>query len=492
MKNYLILLGMAFCMTQGHAQNLNGSDAKKALDEFRRSVHSDLDNFRERCMAQFIEFVRNPWKEFEETKPVPIPEEEPVPPIVIPEEEKDKPIEDKPVVIDDVVTPPPPVAPRPEPVEPIEEVPTVDEHYVTFTFFGIKARVRFNLANKVTINGADHIAIANALSRYTQEAFDNMLIDCLSLREEYHLCDWAYLQMLKSLSDKIHGRGTNEAALLLGFLYMQSGYQMRMGFNADKLYVLVGSNHRILEFGGYDVGGKMYYGVEDLPSNMYICEAAYPNEKLMSLTIAESPILPIDESPKKVVTSKQYSNMEIEVSANKNLMAFYNTYPTSMIGENHMTRWALYANTPLDPFMKDQIYPILNRELTSLSKYEAASRLLNLLQTGLEYEYDDKVWGHDRAFFSEESLFYPYCDCEDRAILYTRLVRDLLDLDCILVHYPGHLASAVCFPTGDVKGDYIQLGGKKYIIADPTYIGAPIGKTMPDMDNKTASVILLE
>jgi hypothetical protein len=43
-----------------------------------------------------------------------------------------------------------------------------------------------------------------------------------------------------------------------------------------------------------------------------------------------------------------------------------------------------------------------------------------------------------------------------------------------------------------VKGDYINLNGERYLVCDPTYIGAPIGATMPDMDNATATVILLE
>lgn len=55
--------------------------------------------------------------------------------------------------------------------------------------------------------------------------------------------------------------------------------------------------------------------------------------------------------------------------------------------------------------------------------------ILNWVQTGSEYEYDDKVWRHDRAFFAEETLYYPYCDCEDRSILFSRFVRDLLGLD---------------------------------------------------------------
>ncbi len=107
------------------------------------------------------------------------------------------------------------------------------------------------------------------------------------------------------------------------------------------------------------------------------------------------------------------------------------------------------------------------------------------MQTAFVYEYDDKVWGGDRAFFAEESLHYPYCDCEDRSILFTRLVRDLIGLKCVLVYYPGHLASAVQFTDSEVNGG-------KFIIADPTYIGATVGATMPDMDNASAKVILLQ
>lgn len=120
-----------------------------------------------------------------------------------------------------------------------------------------------------------------------------------------------------------------------------------------------------------------------------------------------------------------------------------------------------------------------------------AERLLNFVQTAFVYEYDDKVWGGDRAFFAEEMLYNPYCDCEDRSVLFSRLVRDLLGLDVILVYYPGHLATAVCFAE-DVSGDYIMLSGRRFVVCDPTYIGAGVGRTMPDMNNRSANVILLD
>ena len=59
------------------------------------------------------------------------------------------------------------------------------------------------------------------------------------------------------------------------------------------------------------------------------------------------------------------------------------------------------------------------------------------------------------------------------------------------VSYPGHLAAAVHF-NEDIPGDYFIVNGKRYLVCDPTYINAPIGWTMPGMNNQTAKVFLME
>ena len=172
------------------------------------------------------------------------------------------------------------------------------------------------------------------------------------------------------------------------------------------------------------------------------------------------------------------------------LIEFYNTYPTSALDGNPMTRWAMYANTPLAQKTKDKLYPSLREYISKNDKLLAAEMLLNWVQTGFVYEYDDKVWGHDRAFFAEETLYYPYCDCEDRSILFSRLIRDLLGLDVALIYYPGHLATAVCFDS-DVSGDIMLINNRKFVVCDPTYIGAPVGAQMPGLEYEKAQAIVL-
>ena len=156
-----------------------------------------------------------------------------------------------------------------------------------------------------------------------------------------------------------------------------------------------------------------------------------------------------------------------------------------------MTRWAMYANAPMTEEVKNQLYPQMSAKLQGLSEYEAVSRLLNWVQTGFDYKFDNEVWGHDRPFFGEESLFYPYCDCEDRAILLSHLVRDLVGLNTALVYVPGHLAMAVEF-NKYVDGCYFLVDGRRFTFCDPTYVVSRIGEYSPQTQLDKAQLYLLE
>lgn len=51
-------------------------------------------------------------------------------------------------------------------------------------------------------------------------------------------------------------------------------------------------------------------------------------------------------------------------------------------------------------------------------------------------------------------------------------------MEVIGLDYPDHIATAVKF-RGNISGDAILVEGVKYIICDPTFIGANIGQCMP-------------
>ena len=93
--------------------------------------------------------------------------------------------------------------------------------------------------------------------------------------------------------------------------------------------------------------------------------------------------------------------------------------------------------------------------------------------------------------FPEETINYPYSDCEDRSILFSYLVKNLLHLDIVGVKYNNHLATAVNF-SSQVSGDKFTYKERSYTIADPTYINANAGMVMPQYKNSKFQIVSLK
>ena len=462
---------------------------REAYEQFKQQARTDYENFRDKANAEYAEFMKQAWKNYNAMPAISQPVEKEKPPVVIKEEEK-KPIESKPLPIEEEVIKIPVPEPQPVPVAPIKEQPVVEEESVSFTVYGSAMKVRFSNNERFQLADCKEQTLSDAWKRLSGKVYNNTIRDCLELRITRQLSDWAYLQMLDSFSKACLGN-SNEAVLLMAYIYCQSGYRMRIGTINEQLYLLYASQHIVYNKAYYTLDTDYYYIYDDNVTSLKICNIAFPKEKSLSFYIPQAQQFDYAPSELRHLKSRRYSDMDITSQVNKNVIAFCNSYPKSSIWDNFMTRWAMIANTPMEKGVKEMMYPQLRKAIKGLTEKEAMERLLNWVQTSLVYEYDDKVWGGDREFFAEESLYYPYADCEDRSILLSRLVRDLLGLKAILIYYPGHLAMAVEF-TEQVKGDYIMLDGHKFVVCDPTYINANVGMTMPKMDNAAAKVILLD
>lgn len=498
-----------FASLEDELDAFSSKDFSADFDEFKSDVDRRYREFRDSINRVFIEAVRAPWKKTEQTAAVERPKDHDVKPQVYTADDNTtagirefgkrllksigiKSMDKK--KKEEVSSTAKPVA-EIQPVVLKEDVEDGQKEYtgagMPFMFFGTEMSVRLDETRRLNVGTLTSDRVADALEHLSSPYYDNVLYDCLQLKKQYDLCDWAYLLMLKTITDQFCGEGTNEAALLMGYLYYQSGYKVKYGMAKDKLYLLVASKHQIYDKSSYYFEDTFYYPMEDIDGILHICQAKFPQEQGISLFIAKEQKFTNPNADGRTIVSKRYKDVKINVAVNKNLIDFYDTYPSSCIDGDFTTRWVMYAETPMNVDVKAQIYPVLQSKLEGLSELDAVNRLLNFVQTGLEYEYDEVVWGQDRPFFAEESLYYPYCDCEDRSVLFTRLVRDLLGLECALIYYPGHLAAAVHFNT-DVKGDAYELNGKDYTVCDPTYIGAPVGMQMPDFRDGGATLISIK
>ena len=489
-KLILILLPLAL-LPVAFAQ-----DHQNIFDEFLDHANQEFDAFSKQTNSAYVEFMRKNWEIFYGKEPVapPVHEEPVVPPVVIPEEELEKDRAPRELPYLEVVTLPE-QAPAPEPIEPVRPVPAPPASAsVSFELYGTQCSVLFDVANKPVIKKGSEWAVADMWAALAgNRTMETTLSDIYRQRKALDLCDWAYYQFVKSFCDAVYPDSRVEARVLLSFIMIQSGFDLKIGLDdAGQVCPLMAVECELYSYPYYQVNGRNYYALEATGSQeMKILEEDFPADlRPMRITIAQENRFAEKLSDVRHLKSEKYSEAAADVTSNMNLIAFYDEYPLAFVNNDMRTKWRFYANVPASRNVRATLYPALRKAVAGKSELDAVSVLLNFVQTAMEYEFDEKVWGEERAFFSDESLYYPYCDCEDRSILFSRLVRDIVGLDVVLVYYPGHLAAAVRF-NENVPGDYIACNNSRYTVCDPTYINAPVGVTMPDMDNSSAFVLML-
>lgn len=506
------IIGIVFVLSFISLQPVMAQQPQQSFGEYQKQKAEELRKYWEEKQKEFDEYRRDKnekfakymkekaWEVYRKKESLKKPIEKELRPVIYDEKDKRKEYEEQ---YSEVVPIEHTPQPQPTPIRPIRRNDD-QQGYGSFTYYGTQMKVRWGDMATFKLGGITEKALAKGYLKLTGAKYDNLLSDCLSLRDRFSLCDWAYYQMLDSLASAACGKGSAEAVLLQGVLFQQSGYTIRFGMEAgsQKLHLLVKIDGYAYDASPFVVDGETFFLFGKSGDHVKICNVAYSKEREMSMAIHALPRFEYSPSDMKTIKSQQY-NFNIESVVNTNLVRFMNDYPTSYDGKDFMTRWAYYANTPVSEKVREFVYPQLRKQLKNTNKLLAANMLLNWVQppykdgektakgvqVGFTYLYDDAVWGHDRAFFAEETFYYPGSDCEDHAILFSHLVRDLLELDVVLVYYPNHLATAICF-NEDVAGDYIMVGNRKFVVADPTYTGAPVGETMPQCVGQKSKVIL--
>lgn len=457
-----------------------------AQDDYFSKRRKEFSSFVEKKQSEYAEFMKASWEKFRAVGVVvPRGEEKPLPPKEYEMEEKR--YENRAIDFEEIVpileedAAPVPVRPKPElarkPVERLELA-----FYDRACSFDV-------VRDRPHLSGCSEDSVAEMWQRMA-DCYGSVLEGAFRYRKELALCDWAYLELCRSLAGRIYS-DVDEATVLEAYILNQSGFKIRLARDdKDRLHYLIATNRVLYHYPYFVLDGSRFFLLEKGFDELYVFNRVYPNEEPLRLDIRENMQLPLKNERACTVSSKRYPEASVQLTVNGNIMDFYSGYPSSIRENEPITKWQVYARKPLDEGVRRSFQSALSPVFEGKTELEAVEVLLNLVQTGFTYGSDYEIWGGDRAFFAEETLYYPYSDCEDRSILFSSLVRELLGLDVVLVYYPNHLATAVRF-SSNVPGDYLEMDGKRYVICDPTYVNAPVGVTMSGVDNSKAKVIII-
>lgn len=450
------------------------------FDSYKEQTQKDFEEYRKRVNAEYADFLKRAWVKTEVQPEIPTPKPNPPEqPVFNP---KDKVVPQ--INVPTISIPPHITAPQAQPVRPI---PTkiIPAQTITVDFFGAECTLRADKsALAMELEDDSENSVSKCWSMLSDGRVNALINDCLDLREQLNLCDWAYYELLQHVTGNIYGdKSSREAIVLQAYIMTQSGYQVRFGRTKDGLLLLMSTNATVYATPYVLIDGAKYYALGCVAESIYICNFKFPGESVLSLKMSSLPTLPIDTIRGRELHSPKMNEAKITINHNRNLINFLNTYPRCSIDN--------FVDASLDSLAKQSLYPTLQGLIANKSEEVAANILIDFVQKAFQYKVDDEQFGEERTLFANETLYYPYSDCEDRSLLFATLVKDLLGLDVVLLDYPEHIATAVKF-NDDIDGDCVLINDEKYLICDPTYIGANIGRTMPRYREVAAQAIKIE
>lgn len=468
------------------------SVSSSANDEFQQWMQQqsqgvtaqkkEFQEYKDKRDKEFTDFLKSQWKAVDIVKGE-VRDEEPKPdvmPVALP-------VADVPVAVEkpvEVTVPKPEVIKKPVPA-PL--VVTPKGRPINIDFFGKQVQFYYDASLKHRLSSPiNKNAVSDYWSVLSRAEYEELLKQLRAQKKSLQLNDWAFASLVNKLAVAINNNRRNESSLLSWFLMAKSGYRARIAYDSTSIYLLVPSQHEMFEVSYFTFSGIRYYAVEfdgnkHKLGQVYTYDGEYPDTTKDFDMQVTSVVASNDKDERRHLSFEfERKKYNIDVTYDRGRVKFFSTYPQLNLD--------LYFSSGVYKVTATPLQKQLAVHMQGMSEQQAVNFLLRFVQTSLQYETDEQQFGEENYLFPEETLFYPYSDCEDRAILFAWLVKSLLDLQVVGLDYPGHVAAAVHFNEA-VAGDSVSYKGKRFVVTDPTYINANAGMTMPNFKKYKPTVI---
>lgn len=504
-----------------------------SFEDYKKSVMGQYKTYVDEIDRQFSDFLKQQWQEYkgqkpqkpyEDPKPVkqPVakPETKPEPvkivpkpapaPVVVPvpkpepvkEQPKPEPVKEQPKPEPVKEQPKPVTKPKEEPIAPKEPqpsftgeipepkpffVPADEGEVVDLAFYGLALKIPYDKRLKANVQkplSSDNIA--KWWETVAAADYKKSVAYMQSAAKKNDLGDWGYVMMVDRFTSKLRFDST-EQKMLAWFFLNKSGYSTKLGYTkSGETRIMMPMDTRLYGVSFYTFDNQRYYVVDTLEKKntssepVYTYKGNYPDAvKSVSFMRMKQPKLSFARFDRDLSFEYNKEKYTVKAVANKYDISYYTAFP--------QTDLAVYTSAGVPMWVDKTVLPSLEKIVDGKSTDEAVNILLRFVQTAFNYKTDDQQFGKEKFFFAQEVIYYPYSDCEDRSVLFAYLVEKLLKRDVVMLNFPDHVATAV--DLGDKStGAVLTYKGKKYTVADPTYINATVGMVMPQYKNVSPEI----
>ena len=433
----------------------------ESFSNFKRSQADSFKSYKDENDKIFNNYLKSSWEAYISKKPISL-------------YEKPKPLEISPAKYRNIKKIGPKVNIKiKNKKENTSKVIKNDKKDIVFDFFGTNLGFNFPKGMQNSkFYPQNQKGIKNFFDSVAVSEYEPLLDEIDRVSKDLNLNDWGRYLLIKEVSEKIFFN-QDDSRLLSWFIFNKLGYSVRIALAKKHVILMHYSKKTIYSTPNYSIDKKRFYVISNYGQGsigkVFTYKQNYPgSDKALDLSLDSLPTFQ-ENKKSKLLSFKQYGKKyNISYEYNQNLLDFMSTYPQA--------DYETFFNAPLDVNSYKEIALGLKKEINGKRASEAINFVLNFVQNAFKYEVDAQQFGREKVMFAEETLYYDKSDCEDRAILFAYLVKELFNISVVGVKYKDHMSTALYIP---MNGDSIKVHKKRFVIADPTYINASIGQNMP-------------
>jgi hypothetical protein len=448
-----------------------------------QQIKSEFREYKEKQDREFANFLKGQWSEFETSQgkvrlKEPEPKQAPIAPPL--PNAAPKPVVTVPVIAP-VIAPPPP--PQPKPV-------TIGSDEIALTFFGNEVKFAFDPQWKSyrLTGGAKPETMSAFWTQMSGSKYEPTIQAVNAARDQLKLDDWGYVTLWRDVVRALQPERKTEQNLLLWYFLVKSGYDVRMGYYDSDVFLFVAIKQQVYATKFTKLNYQVYYAAlaEDHGNGIrafYSYKSDYPTKlKPLDIKSASTGFTKSISAQRTLAFNYKGQKVSFNVPYDRRLIEYFQSFP--------QVDFELYFDTDASSLLQQGLLPQLQKYTATMGEEEAVNFLLDFVQHAFAYKTDIDQFGYQKCFFIEESIYFPYNDCKDRSVIFAWLVHELVGIKVVGLLYPGHMTTAVELKQVKEGFSTVMYQGKRFVIADPTYIGATVGMPMPSYARLTPNRVV--
>jgi hypothetical protein len=478
----------------------SSAQSNDEFEEWQKKEQQSLEQFKDENDREFLDFLEKDWRAFKASRGIvqdktPKPVETPIAvltpvglssPLASSAEEDPIVAPLLPPVVRSVLPEIEPVMPKSYQAPEVVLHGTDDSNTIEFDFLGTNLNMACGSIADTELRGPlDKESIGAYWKALSLGDYEECLRQAQEVQTQMSLNDWGYYLLLHRAGAHLFEENQNQTALFVWFMLSKSGYQVKVGYGQGRVYLLLPTEQALYGIPFFTFDQTKFYEVSvdgsAQATSLATYDGTYPGaNKRLNLRVVQSPQVGGGNLDRTFSFTYQGQSYQVPVHFEQSTIDFFAQYPQTDMG--------VYFEASPAPAAKASLLQALHPIVAGRTEAETVNLLLRFVQTAFAYQVDAQQFGREKIFFPEETLFYPFSDCEDRAILFAFLVQELLGLEVVGLDYPGHMATAVKF-TEEQAGDSVLYQGQKYMVCDPTYINAEAGMGMSHFKGVNPGII---